>query len=66
MSRKNEDIAIVVQDVTKHFKLFYDKPNTLKERLVFWKNKKKEERVILRNIDLKIKKQLVCTKYYNI
>lgn len=56
MTKKNEDIAIVVQDVTKHFKLFYDKPNTLKERLVFWKNKKKEERVILKNIDLKIKK----------
>ena len=36
--KKDEDIAIKVQNVTKNFKLFYDKPNTLKERLVFWKN----------------------------
>ena len=39
MARKNDDVAITVQNVTKHFKLFYDKPNTLKERLVFWKNR---------------------------
>ena len=32
---KNNDIAIEVENVTKAFKLFYDKPSTLKERLVF-------------------------------
>jgi ABC-type polysaccharide/polyol phosphate transport system ATPase subunit len=36
--------------------LFYDKPSTLKERLVFWNRKKSEERVILKNINLNIKK----------
>ena len=28
--------AIEVNNMTKSFKLFYDKPNTLKERLIFW------------------------------
>lgn len=48
--------AIVVKNVTKKFKLYYDKPNTLKERLVFWNRKKADERVVLRNINLDIKK----------
>lgn len=51
-----EDNAIVVNNMTKKFKIYYDKPNTLKERLVFWKRNKVEYRTILNNIDLKIKK----------
>ena len=51
-----EDNAIVVNNMTKKFKVYYDKPNTLKERLVFWKRNKVEYRTILNNIDLKIKK----------
>jgi ABC-type polysaccharide/polyol phosphate transport system ATPase subunit len=50
------NIAIKVEDVTKSFKLFYDKPSTLKERLVFWNHKKSEERIILKNINLNIQK----------
>lgn len=53
----NNDIrAIVVDGVTKKFKIYYDKARTLKERLVFWKSNKVEERTILRNIDLNINK----------
>lgn len=53
---KNHESAIKVKKVTKKFKLFYDKPNTLKEKLVFWKNNKAEERIILENINVTIKK----------
>ena len=48
--------AIEVKNVTKTFKLFYDKPSTLKERLVFWNKKKAEERIILEDISLTISK----------
>ena len=51
-----KDTAIEVNNVTKSFKLYYDKPSTLKERLVFWNKKKAEERVILDDISLNIKK----------
>jgi ABC-type polysaccharide/polyol phosphate transport system ATPase subunit len=50
------DSSIIVKDVTKSFKLFYDKPTTLKERLVFWNKKKESERKVLDNINLTIKK----------
>ena len=53
MHNKN---AIEVKNMTKKFKVYYDKPNTLKERLVFWKNNKAEERTVLKNINLDIKK----------
>lgn len=54
--KKKGDLAIRVENVTKSFKLYYDKPSTLKERLVFWHKKKSENRVILKNINLDIKK----------
>ena len=53
---KSNNIAIKVENMTKQFKLFYDKPSTLKERLVFWNNKKSEKRTVLKNINLEIKK----------
>lgn len=58
MVRKNNNTenAIEVIEMTKNFKLYYDKPSTLKERLVFWNKTKKEIRTVLRNINLKIKK----------
>ena len=52
----NDEYSIVVKDMTKKFKVYYDKPKTLKERLVFWKNNKVEHRTILDNINVKIKK----------
>lgn len=48
--------VIEVRNMTKTFKLFYDKPSTLKERLVFWNHKKTETRTVLDNINLDIKK----------
>lgn len=48
--------AIEVKNMTKSFKLFYDKPQTLKERFVFWNHKKSESRTVLDNINLEIKK----------
>lgn len=48
--------AIEVKNMTKSFKLFYDKPSTLKERLVFWNHKKAETRTVLDDINLEIKK----------
>lgn len=55
MGYKN-DIVIEIQNVTKKFKIYYDKPNTLKERLVFWNKSKSETRTVLENINLNIKK----------
>ena len=52
----NNEIAIEVKNVQKDFKLYSDKPNTLKERLVRgWKNKT-EVRTVLKDINLTIKK----------
>lgn len=54
MTKSNN--AIEVKNMFKDFKLIYDKPNTLKERLVFWKSTKKEYRHVLKNININIKK----------
>ena len=48
--------AIKVEDMTKQFKIYSDKPMTLKERLVFWKSSKAEKRTVLENINLEIEK----------
>lgn len=53
---QNNDYAIKVVDVKKDFKLKYDKPNTLKERIVFWKNRNYEIHHVLKGINLDIKK----------
>lgn len=48
--------AIIVEDVYKNFSVFYDKTNTIKEKILFWNKSKKEVREILKGIDLEIKK----------
>lgn len=53
---KKKEFAISVTNMTKKFKIYSDKPNTLKERLVFWKKNKVEERTVLKDISLNIKK----------
>lgn len=53
--KKKESYAIKVENMTKKFKLFYDKPSTLKERLVFWNHKKSESRTVLKDINIEIK-----------
>src|SRR5574344_2433352 len=50
------DIAVKVTDMTKTFKLYSDKPNTLKERLVRGWKSKSEIRTVLSDINLEIKK----------
>ncbi len=57
MKKRNEtNKAIVVKDVYKRFKLVYDKPFTLKERLIFWKNTKVGYHEVLKGINLTINK----------
>ena len=54
MSNNKKD-AIVAQNVYKSFNVFYDKTNTIKEKLLFWNRSKKEVREILKDISLTIK-----------
>lgn len=53
---KKNEYAIEIIDVSKHFKLYYDKHSTLKERIVFWKSKRPEIHEVLKDINLNIKK----------
>lgn len=50
------NVAIEVNNVTKNFKLYSDKPNTLKERLVRGKKNKTTIRTVLKDINVEIKK----------
>ena len=52
----NKEVAVDVKDLSKSFTIYYDKANTLKERLIRFGKGKKEQREILRNINLKIEK----------
>ena len=52
----NKENAIEVRSMSKDFKLIYDKPYTLKERLVFWNKTKTGVHYVLKNINLDIKK----------
>lgn len=52
----NSNIAIEIKDLHKNFTVYYDKANTIKERLIRLGKGKKEEREILKNISLDIKK----------
>ncbi|MEG0265712.1 MAG: ATP-binding cassette domain-containing protein, partial [Erysipelotrichaceae bacterium] len=48
--------AIEVTHMSKTFKRVFDKPNTLKERLVFWNKSKPELFHVLNDINIDIKK----------
>ena len=55
----DKDLAIKVIHVSKDFKLYYDKANTLKEKILFFskKNKSKDSILhVLKDINLEIKK----------
>ena len=57
MKEENNEIAIKVNHVYKSFNVYYDRANTLKERLLFiGRNKKREKREILNDINIDIKK----------
>ena len=52
----NSDTAIEIKDLYKNFTVYYDKANTLKERLIRLGKGKREEREILKGVNLEIKK----------
>ena len=57
MKETENDIAIKVDHVYKSFTVYYDIANTLKEIILFLsRNKKREKREILKDINLEIKK----------
>ncbi len=55
IDQKN-DIVISVNNVSKTFKIYSDKPSTLKERIVFWNKNKTERHQVLKNVNLDIKR----------
>ena len=54
--KDNNECVIDVDNVYKTFNVYYDRTNTIKEKLLFWKSSKKERREILKGVTLKIKK----------
>lgn len=50
------EIAIDVNNITKKFKIYYDKGSQLKEKLLFKKRNRYEEREVLRGISFQVKK----------
>ena len=52
----DKNIAIEVKNLYKNFTVCYDKANTIKEKLIRLGKGKKEEREILKNINLQIKR----------
>ena len=55
-SKNDSDVVIKVSHVSKHFNVYYDKANTLKERMIFFNRNKKEVRKVLKDISLEIKR----------
>ena len=52
----DKNTAIEVKDLYKNFTIYYDKANTIKEKIIRLGKGKKEKREILKGINLKIKK----------
>ena len=52
----NKETVISVKNMSKNFNIYFDKANTLKEKLMFWNRNRKEVRKVLRNINIDIKK----------
>ena len=53
MENKN---AIEIRHMSKQFKVIYDKANTLKDKILFWKHRDVEYHQVLNDINLNIKK----------
>lgn len=54
MQSKTEN-KIVVEHMYKNFNIYYDKANSIKEKLLFWNRNKKETREVLKDINVTIK-----------
>ena len=52
----NNENAIEVRNMSKHFKVDYDKAHTLKDKLLFWRKSHVEIHEVLKNINMDIKK----------
>lgn len=52
----NNENAIEVRNMSKQFKVDYDKAHTLKDKLLFWKTSHVEVHEVLKNINMDIKK----------
>ena len=52
----DKENAIEVRNVTKSFKVYFDKGSELKERMLFWKRNRYENRTVLDNISFSVKK----------
>lgn len=53
---KDTNDVIEINNVYKSFKIYYDKANTLKEKLIFWNSSENEVREVLHDINFTIKK----------
>lgn len=54
--KKQEEYAIEVKNVYKTFDVYFDKANSIKEKMLFWKRNRKEVREVLKGVNLNIKK----------
>ena len=55
--KENTEYSIIIEDVYKSFNVYYDKANTIKEKLLFlFSRNRKEKREDLEGINAKIKK----------
>lgn len=52
----NNDIVIDVKNITKKFRIYFDKGSQLKEKLIFRKRNHYEEREVLKGISFKIRR----------
>ena len=53
--QNNNENRIIVENVYKTFNIYFDKANSLKEKMLFWKRNRKETREILKGINLTVK-----------
>ena len=53
--QKNNENRIIVEHVFKNFNVYYDKANSLKEKMLFWNRNRKETREILKDVNVTIK-----------
>ena len=51
-----QDVAIEVKNVSKSFKIYYDKSNTIKDKVLFSKRNRYDMREVLKDISFTIKK----------
>ena len=56
--------AIEVRNMSKRFKVDYDKAHTLKDKLLFWKKSHVEVHEVLKNINLDIKKGETVAEWF--